>query len=53
MHGIRFALLVAGAVALAAVIPALSGPSRAAALANTAGTAGTASSARRGRRRGA
>jgi hypothetical protein len=42
MHGIRFALLVAGAVALAAVIPALSGPSRAAALANTPGTAGTA-----------
>ena len=41
MHGIRFALLVAGAVALAAVIPAVSGPSRAAALANTAGTAGT------------
>ena len=38
MHGIRFALLVAGGVALAAVIPALSGPSRAAALANTAGT---------------
>jgi EmrB/QacA subfamily drug resistance transporter len=42
MHGIRFALLVAGGVALAAVIPALSGPSRAAALANTPGTAGTA-----------
>jgi MFS family permease len=40
MHGIRFALLVAGGVALAAVIPALSGPSRAAALANTAGAGG-------------
>jgi hypothetical protein len=41
MHGMRSALLVAGAVALAAVIPALSGPSRAAALANAANTAGT------------
>ena len=33
MHGIRFALLVAAAAALVAVIPALLGPSRAAALA--------------------
>ncbi|MFC1437608.1 MFS transporter [Streptacidiphilus sp. N1-10] len=39
MHGIRFALLVAAAVALAGVVPALLGPSRAEALAG-AGQAG-------------
>jgi hypothetical protein len=33
MHGLRFALLAAAVVALAAVIPALLGPSRARALA--------------------
>ena len=32
MHGVRYALIVAAAAALVAVIPALSGPSRAAAL---------------------
>ena len=36
MHGIRFALLGAAAVALVAVIPALLGPSRAQALASVA-----------------
>jgi EmrB/QacA subfamily drug resistance transporter len=36
MHGIKFALLVAAAVALVAVIPALLGPSRAEALASVA-----------------
>jgi hypothetical protein len=34
MHGIKFALLVAAAAALAAAIPALLGPSRAKALAS-------------------
>jgi EmrB/QacA subfamily drug resistance transporter len=38
MHGIRFALLVAAAVALVAAIPALLGPSRAEALASVADT---------------
>ncbi len=36
MHGIRAALLVAAAVALVAVIPALLGPSRTAAMADLA-----------------
>jgi EmrB/QacA subfamily drug resistance transporter len=36
LHGVRFALVVAAAVALAAVIPALLGPSRAQALASAA-----------------
>jgi hypothetical protein len=36
MHGIKFALLVAAAAALAAAIPALLGPSRAKALASVA-----------------
>jgi MFS family permease len=36
MHGVRYALIVAAAAALVAVIPALSGPSRAAALAGAA-----------------
>ena len=36
MHGVRYALIVAAAAALVAVIPALSGPSRAAALTGAA-----------------
>jgi hypothetical protein len=36
MHGIKFALLIAAATALAAAIPALLGPSRAEALASVA-----------------
>jgi MFS family permease len=40
MHGIRFALLVAAAAALVAVIPALLGPPRAAALAGPADPGG-------------
>jgi EmrB/QacA subfamily drug resistance transporter len=36
MHGVRYALIVAAAAALVGVIPALSGPSRAAALAGPA-----------------
>jgi hypothetical protein len=36
MHGVRFALLAAAAVALLAVVPALLGPSRAEALASVA-----------------
>jgi hypothetical protein len=38
MHGIRFAILVAAAAALAATIPALLGPSRAETPAGTAET---------------
>jgi len=36
MHGVRYALIVAAAVALAGAIPAVLGPSRAAALASVA-----------------